>query len=78
MPKKIFTGKVTKVIDDKTIKVQVDRFIKHKKYSKSVQSSRKFLVDTTTVKADIGNDVIIEESKPISKTKAFILKEVRK
>ena len=79
MPKKTLTGKVTKIIDDKTIKVKVERFVNHKKYNKRVQRSSNYLVDTSSdIKVELDDTVNIEESRPISKSKSFRLVEVQK
>ena len=71
MPKRILTGKVTSNKSDKTITVIVERKIMHPMYKKFVTKSKKFSVDDSENKFNIGDVVNIRECTPISKNKRF-------
>ncbi len=62
-----------------TVTVIVHMQVRHPLYKKSYRQSKKFLVDTKGV-ADlgVGDEVLIEECRPLSKLKHFRLKEVLK
>ena len=76
--KKEFVGKVVSATNNKTITVLVETYKKHPLYHKRVKSSKKYCVHDETNKAKVGDTVRIVETKPISKTKHFYLKEIVK
>lgn len=62
------------VVSDKmkdTAVVKVVRFVKHPKYAKFVKLSKKFKADDKGNTVKIGDNVRIEECRPISKDKHF-------
>lgn len=70
---------VGKVISDKmnkTIVVQVERSVKHPKYGKFIKRRAKFHVHDENEVSNIGNTVKIKETRPLSKTKSWVLVEV--
>ena len=71
-------GKVVSDKNDKTITVLVETHKMHPLYHKRVKSSKKYSVHDETNKAKVGDVVRIVETKPISKTKHFYLKEIVK
>ncbi len=71
-------GKVVSASNDKTITVLVETHKMHPLYHKRVKSSKKYSVHDETNKAKVGDVVRIIETKPISKTKHFYLKEIVK
>ena len=71
-------GKVVSSVNDKTITVLVETYKKHPLYGKRVKSSKKYAVHDETNKAKVGDIVRIVETKPLSKTKRFYLKEIVK
>ena len=71
-------GKVVSAKNDKTITVLVETHKKHPLYGKRVKSSKKYAVHDETNRAKVGDVVRIVETKPISKTKRFYLKEIVK
>ena len=71
-------GVVVSSTSDKTISVLVETYKKHPKYGKRVKYSKKYAVHDETNKAKVGDTVRIVETKPISKTKHFYLKEIVK
>ena len=71
-------GKVVSSVNNKTITVLVETYKKHPLYGKRVKSSKKYAVHDETNKAKVGDTVKIVETRPISKTKYFYLKEIVK
>ena len=71
-------GKVVSASSDKTITVLVETYRKDDLYGKRVKYSKKYAVHDETNKAKVGDTVRIVETKPISKTKHFYLKEIVK
>ena len=78
MPKRILKGKVIKNKCEKTIIVDVESTYMHKKYKKFLKKNKKFAVHDENNEAKIGDRVQIIESRPISKTKRFILFDEKK
>ena len=78
MPKRILKGKVIRNKSEKTIIVDVESTYMHKKYKKFLRKNKKYAVHDETNSSKIGEVVQIIESKPISKTKKFILFDEKK
>ncbi len=72
------TGTVVSSKNNKTITVLVETYKKHPLYHKRVKSSKKYSVHDESNKAKVGDVVRIVETRPISKTKHFYLKEIVK
>ncbi len=75
---KELTGKVVSAANNKTITVLVETYKKDPLYGKRVKSSKKYAVHDETNQAKVGHTVRIVETRPISKTKYFYLKEIVK
>ena len=75
---KELVGKVVSSVNNKTITVLVETYKKDPLYGKRVKSSKKYAVHDESNKAKVGDTVRIVETKPISKTKYFYLKEILK
>ena len=71
-------GKVINATNDKTINVLVETYKVHPKYHKRVKSSKKYCVHDEKNIAKVGDVVRIVETRPLSKTKNFYLKEIVK
>ena len=69
--KKKLKGKVVSDKMDKTVIVLVNRFYKQKKYGKYVSTSKKYKVHDEKGEFRVGDRVIIEECRPLSKDKHF-------
>ena len=78
MPKRILRGRVIKNKNEKTIIVDVESTFMHKKYKKFLKKNKKFAVHDENNVSKVGEIVQIVESKPISKTKKFILFDEKK
>ena len=73
MSKRLLSGKVVSCKSNKTIVVEVTRRVKHKLYKKIIKRVKKYHAHDETNKHKIGDNVIIQESKPISKMKSWIV-----
>ncbi|MEG1222647.1 MAG: 30S ribosomal protein S17 [Bacilli bacterium] len=71
-------GKVVSATSNKTISVLVETYKKDIIYGKRVKYSKKYAAHDESNKAKVGDTVKIVETKPISKTKHFYLKEIVK
>jgi len=69
-------GKVISNKMQKTIVVQVERTVKHPKYGKIMRRRTKLHAHDENQVCQIGNTVKIRESRPLSKTKNWVLVEV--
>ena len=67
------SGIVVSAKMEKTISVLVERRIKHPLYGKYIKQSKKIHADDPRNECKEGDTVTIEETKPISKTKAWKL-----
>lgn len=74
---KIYNGKVISKIP-KTAIVEVERKTVHPLYKKVLRRSKKYKVDTGELTVNVGDKVLIIETRPISKDKYFKIKEVLK
>jgi len=57
--------------------VSVTRFQKHPRYGKFVKSVKKYMVHNPGNKHILGDTVVIEETRPISKRKRFVIVEAQ-
>lgn len=73
---KEFVGKVVSSKNNKTITVLVETYKKHPLYGKRVKYSKKYAAHDETNKAKVGDIVRIIETRPLSATKRFYLKEI--
>ena len=73
---RLIVGKVVSDKMQKTIVVEVERQVKHPKYGKIVRRRTKLHAHDESQVAKIGNVVRIQESRPLSKTKSWVLVEV--
>jgi small subunit ribosomal protein S17 len=67
------------VMSDKmkdTCVVAVFRFVKMPKYGKYIEYRKKYKVHDPGNTAKVGDKVVIEETRPISRHKRFMLKEI--
>ena len=69
-------GKVVSNKMQKTIIVEIDRRVKHPLYGKYMKRSSKMVVHDNDNISKIGDLVLIKQSRPLSKTKNWVLVEV--
>jgi len=73
MPKRVLTGVVVSAKNDKTVVVKVERRFAHPVYGKTVRVSDKYSAHDAENLCKEGDKVSIIESKPISKTKSWVV-----
>ena len=71
MPKRILSGKVVKKSGNKTVSVLVTRQTTHPIYKKIIRVSKKYLAHDTDNTITVGENVKIQETKPLSKSKSW-------
>lgn len=76
MAKRTLTGVVTSAKRDKTITVTVTSRQTHPLYGKQYTVSRKYTAHDEKNEAGEGDTVLVEETRPISKTKSLTLVKV--
>jgi small subunit ribosomal protein S17 len=74
--RKKLTGVVVKDKMDKTVVVEVERVFKHAKYHKYLRSKTTCKAHDEDNRAKIGDRVLIMETKPLSKDKRWVVKQV--
>jgi small subunit ribosomal protein S17 len=70
-------GRVVSDKMDKTIVVEVERTYKHALYRKYVKSSQKYKAHDEANECKVNDFVVIEESRPLSRTKRWVVVERR-
>ena len=73
MPKRLLSGKVISSNNNKTIVVEVMRRVKHKLYKKIIKKNKRFHAHDEENICNIGDIVSIQESRPISKLKKWVV-----
>ena len=68
---KTLRGVITSDKMDKTVVVEVQRYVKHPKYKKFVKIKKKYKAHDETNAFVVGDKVEIKQVKPISKDKTF-------
>ncbi|WCR58244.1 30S ribosomal protein S17 [Wolbachia endosymbiont of Ctenocephalides felis wCfeJ] len=76
MPKRVLCGVVTKAECDKTIKVSVLQVYKDKLYKKVIKKYKKYTAHDENNHYKKGDRVFIQEHKPISATKKWVVVQV--
>ena len=71
MPKRTLQGVVVSDKQDKTIVVRVDRRFTHPEMKKTIRRSKKYHAHDEKNEFSIGDQVWIEERKPISRLKRW-------
>ena len=71
MPRRILSGTICKATNKKTVVVEVERTFKHPIYKKYIKRSKKYHAHDETDALKVGDKVMIEETRPISKLKTW-------
>lgn len=74
--KRAVVGRVVRSKMDKTIVVQIDRKVPHPKYGKYVGKRTKYFAHDESNSCHDGDVVMIEESRPLSKNKNWVLVKI--
>lgn len=78
MSQKITLGVVTSNKMNKTIVVAIQKQVSHKKYGKIIRKTNKYYAHDEHNVCKIGDTVQIQETRPLSKHKNWILMQVIK
>jgi small subunit ribosomal protein S17 len=73
MSKRVLQGVVVSDVSDKTVIVRVERRVMHPVYKKFVTTSKKYAAHDANNSYHTGDTVRIEESRPISKRKCWVV-----
>jgi len=73
MPKRVLQGVVVSDKGDKTVVVRVERRVMHPIYKKFIRRSKKYHAHDEANRCKVGDVVRIEETRPISKLKSWIV-----
>jgi small subunit ribosomal protein S17 len=72
----IRVGRVVSNAMDKSVVVAVDRLVKHPLYKKTLRRTSKFMAHDAENVCGVGDQVRIEECRPLSKRKRWIVREI--
>jgi small subunit ribosomal protein S17 len=75
MINKTYTGKVVSNKMDKTVVVAITRLFQHPVYKKTVKKVSKFKAHDAENACNVGDTVIITETRPMSKDKRWLVLE---
>jgi small subunit ribosomal protein S17 len=75
-PRRTKTGRVTSNKMNKTVVVAVELVTRHRLYGRTLRRTRSFKAHDETDRCQIGDTVIIEESRPISKDKHWVVQNI--
>jgi small subunit ribosomal protein S17 len=76
--RKTLLGKVISNKMDKTVVVEITQKTKHKKYHKYINRSNKYKAHDGENQCSIGDIVAIVASRPISKDKRWVVRNIEK
>lgn len=74
--KRQMVGTVVSNKMDKTVVVLVERLVKHQLYQKYIRRRAKFAAHDGSNECQIGDKVIVTESRPISKSKRWRVSKI--
>jgi small subunit ribosomal protein S17 len=77
MPIKERLGTVVSDKMDKTIVVSIENRVTHKRYGKIISQTKRYKVHDEMNQCAVGDYVLIIETRPLSKTKRWALKEIK-
>ena len=73
MPKRVMQGTVVSDKNDKTVVVKIERRFTHAVMKKVVRSTKKYKAHDEANACKVGDQVYIQESKPISRDKRWVV-----
>lgn len=74
--KRVIQGKVVSIAGNKSAVILVERKVVHARYRKIVKRFKKYIIHDENAESKVGDVVSAIECRPISKRKAFRLKEI--
>ena len=75
--RRTLTGRVVSDKMDKTVVVQVDRKVLHRRYKKYVNRRKRYKVHDESNECRTDDTVVIREARPLSRTKRWVVVERR-
>lgn len=75
-PRKIREGHVVSTSMDKTAVVAIVDRVRHRRYNKTVQRTKKLFVHDSDNDLNVGDRVRIQETRPLSKKKRWRILEI--
>jgi small subunit ribosomal protein S17 len=75
MSKKILQGTIVSTATPHTVVVEVSRILKHPKYRKRIRKSKHYKARAAGQNLAVGDTVLIEESRPLSRDTRWVVKE---
>ena len=75
-PKKTQQGAVISNGMDKSVVVLVERKVRHKLYGKYIRRRVKYMAHDPANKCNVGDTVLIEECRPLSKNKRWLVRTI--
>lgn len=75
--RRVLIGRVVSDKMDKTVTVEVTRRVKHAEYHKYVTRRKNYKAHDENNECQVDDEVVIEESRPLSATKRWIVLERR-
>ena len=76
--RKKIVGVVVKNKMDKTVVVEVSRSFKHSMYHKYISTKKRYKAHDEENKCSVGDRVLMHETRPLSKEKRWMVKEIIK
>ncbi|NLH07310.1 MAG: 30S ribosomal protein S17 [Chloroflexi bacterium] len=70
------TGRVVSNKMDKTAVVRVEYTSRHPLYGKVIRTAKRYMAHDENNECQIGDEVVIVESRPISKNKRWVVQEI--
>jgi len=70
------TGVVVSNAMDKSVVVRTERILRHKLYGKYIRRHIKYMAHDADNNCNIGDRVLIEECRPLSKSKRWRVREI--
>src|SRR5205085_4867674 len=75
-PRRTKTGRVASNKMNKTIVVEVESVVRHRLYGRTLRVTKRFKAHDENNRCEIGDTVIIAESRPISRDKQWTLQQI--
>lgn len=75
-PRRTKTGRVASNRMDKTVVVEVEMVTRHRLYGRTLRRTRSFKAHDEANRCEIGDTVVIAESRPISKNKHWVVQQI--
>ena len=75
-PRRTKTGRVASNKMEKTVVVEVEMVTRHRLYGRTLRRTRSFKAHDEGNRCEIGDTVVIAESRPISKDKHWVVQQI--